>query len=91
MPIGKHYLVDAIARGAGCTNAKAEAALSEMVDLMSRGIVEGHEVIIRGFGTFKALATPERTARNPKTGGSIAVPAGRRVKFKPSSKLKELL
>ncbi|MDH5174308.1 MAG: HU family DNA-binding protein, partial [Elusimicrobiota bacterium] len=46
---------------------------------------------IAGLGTFKVKATKPRTGRNPKTGESIQIAAGKRVLFKPSLGLKKTL
>ncbi|HIJ95803.1 MAG TPA: hypothetical protein HPP94_08730 [Desulfuromonadales bacterium] len=39
-------------------------------------------VIIKGFGTFKTVTRKARTARNPKTGEAIQVPAKTVLTFK---------
>lgn len=43
------------------------------------------------LGSFKVMITEPRKARNPRTGESIDVPAGKRVKFQVGSSLKTLL
>ncbi len=40
-----------------------------------------------GFGTFSTVKRPERTAKNPRTGEKITIPAKTIAKFKPGSKL----
>jgi integration host factor subunit beta len=51
--------------------------------LLNRGTVE-----IEGFGTFELVVRKPRTARNPRTGERIAVPAKSVVKFKAAGALK---
>lgn len=46
-------------------------------------------VQVTGFGTFKATDHAARPGRNPATGETIEIPAGRRVTFSSSQKLKE--
>jgi integration host factor subunit beta len=43
-------------------------------------------VEIRGFGMLKTKTSKPRTARNPKSGESVEVPAKRKISWK-SSKL----
>ena len=45
--------------------------------------ISQNEIILQGFGTFKAWEQAERTGRNPRTGISCKIPARRSVKFKP--------
>ncbi len=53
--------------------------------------VKGEEVSIPGFGKFKVQNKPARTARNPRTGESVAVPATRKLSFQPAKALKDSL
>ena len=43
----------------------------------------------RGFGTFGVKKRKARTARNPKTGEQVNVPARKTVYFKAGRELKE--
>jgi DNA-binding protein HU-beta len=47
----------------------------------------GERVIVRDFGTFTVVDTPARKARNPATGETVDVPAGKKVKFRASKGL----
>ena len=47
----------------------------------------GETVELTGFGSFSVVGTKARTGRNPRTGEKIAIPPGRRVRFKPSKTL----
>lgn len=48
----------------------------------------GEDVRIAGFGSFRRVETKARTCRNPATGGTVEVPAGHKIKFKPAPALK---
>lgn len=45
---------------------------------------DGDALIIKGFGTFKRKMAAAKTGRNPKTGGTVAIPARSVLRFKPS-------
>jgi DNA-binding protein HU-beta len=49
----------------------------------------GEELAIPGVGKLKAVAKAARTARNPKTGAPISVPASTAIKFVAAKSLKE--
>lgn len=75
------------ANGHASSKAKAHATLVEAFDLVGAALRAGDDVQIKGFGSFRVLDTIERPGRNPKTGETVTVPAGRRIKFKASKKV----
>ncbi len=58
---------------------------------ISESLTCGSEVRIHGFGAFRTMHRPARTARNPRTGDSVKVPARRVVRFAPSTTLSAAL
>jgi DNA-binding protein HU-beta len=66
----------------------AEIAIIAVFTQITAALMRGEEVRISGFGTFKRVATKARICKNPHTGEAIEVPAGSKVKFKASSKLR---
>ena len=52
---------------------------------------EGEQVELRGFGIFKVRQPRSRTARNPKVGTAVYVPAKKVQRFKTSKGLRNLL
>jgi DNA-binding protein HU-beta len=67
-------------------------AAKDIIETVLEGIVTGMEsdgkVTLVGFGTFQLVNKDARTARNPKTGAPVAVPAKIVPKFRPSAGLK---
>jgi DNA-binding protein HU-beta len=51
----------------------------------------GNKVSIHGFGTFQAADRKARTAKNPKTGETVQVPARKAPKFSAGKGLKDSL
>ena len=60
-----------------------DALFATLADALRRG----ETVQLKGFGAFSVIETAPRGGRNPRTGESIAIPARRRVRFKPSKSL----
>ena len=56
---------------------------------MIQTLASGERVEIRGFGTFNLRYQASRTARNPKTGEVLALPAKYKIHFKPGKELRE--
>ena len=56
--------------------------LNAAAEIVKRETDAGERVIMRGFGTFSRKDRAAKTARNPKTGEPIAVPAKNVLAFK---------
>ena len=87
----KTDLVNAIAEKAGLTKADAARALDAMMESITEGLKKDGKVTITGFCTFTAKKKAATTARNPRTGAVVPVPAKMAVTIKAGSKLKEAL
>jgi DNA-binding protein HU-beta len=89
--MSKSDLVNFIAEEAGLTKADADKALKAMESGVVKGLKEDGKVTLTGFVTFTAKDKPASTARNPRTGETVPVPARTAVVIKAGSKLKEAL
>lgn len=67
----------------------AELAVRTLLDAMTRTLVEGRRIEIRGFGSFALSTRPPRTGRNPKSGEVVSVPEKRVPHFKPGKELRQ--
>ena len=73
----------------GSTKADAERAVECMIDTIVGGLKKGDEISMAGLGIFKTKMRAARTARNPRTGASVQVPAMRVPKFQAAKALKD--
>ena len=71
------------------TKARAKALLDGIRDEIVETLLAGKRVNIFGLGTFEVRPTKEKMGRNPKTGESIQIPAGRKIVFKTAKGLKD--
>ena len=67
----------------------AKLAVNAVFAAIEEALVNGDEVKIAGFGTFKVKERKERTGRNPRTKEEIIVPASKTLAFSPAKALKE--
>ncbi len=88
--MNKSELSAALSTKTGLTGTQASEALSALVDIVTSEMEAGNKVSIQGFGVFTSKVRAARSARNPKTGGTVDVPAKRVVKFSPGSGLSSL-
>lgn len=87
--MNKQALVEAISEKIGVTKVQGEQAIDCLIESIVDTIKRGEEVSIAGLGIFAAKQRAARTARNPRTGESIQVPAMRVPKFRPAKALKD--
>jgi DNA-binding protein HU-beta len=89
MPIGKTELQQQVAEQAGLNKAQAGRAVDAVLDAITSALANGDEVRLTGFGNFRVTQTAARTGRNPRTGETINIAAGKRPAFSPGSRLKQ--
>ena len=85
--MNKGQLIDAVQGQLGDSRANAEAAVNAVLDSITSG-VQGGNVQIIGFGTFKKAHRKARLGVNPRTGEKIQISASTTVTFKAGAKLK---
>lgn len=66
-----------------------EGAIARMVetifDHMRRGLIDGQDIELRGFGTFKTKKLKARVFFHPQTGAKIHLKERRILRFKASA------
>ena len=76
-------------KGVDVSKKHAEEVVDFVFDSIADCLKKGEEVSISGFGTFVAKQRKARTARNPRTGAAVQVPAMKVPKFKAGKGLKD--
>jgi DNA-binding protein HU-beta len=87
--MNKAGLSDAVVNLTGGTKAEADRIVDALFGAITDELKKGEEVSIAGFGIFAAKQRAARTARNPRTGAAVQVPAMRVPKFRASKALKD--
>jgi len=87
--MNKGDLIEAVFNKIGGTKKGSEEAVDTVFDTIVRALSKGDEVAISGFGTFLTKKRQARTARNPRTGATVQVPATQVPKFRAGKGLKE--
>lgn len=87
--MNKADIADRIHQVLGGTKADAERAVETVISSITDSLSNGEEVSIAGLGIFEAKTRAARTARNPRTGEAIQVPAMRVPKFRAAKALKD--
>lgn len=87
--MNKVNLAEKVQSVLGGTKADAERAVDMVFDSITSELKKGGEVSVAGFGIFATKRRAARTARNPRTGASVSVPAMSVPKFRASKALKD--
>ena len=67
---------------------EVEQAVEIILENISKAILDGRRVEIRGFGTFSTRERQPRTTVNPKSGKTMDIPARKTTHFAMSESLK---
>jgi len=82
-------LANAIKNRFGLTVADSYKMIDIIFDEIEQSLVNGEDVKIAGFGTFKILSKSARIGRNPKTGIPAVISARRVASFRPSAEFRK--
>jgi DNA-binding protein HU-beta len=84
-------LVKSVASSTAMTQETIKMVLDATIATIVATLTKGEEVRLQGLGNFSVKDTAARQGRNPATGESIQIAAGKKLSFKPSSELKKNL
>lgn len=86
----KRDLVDRIC-AEGFSVKESDGIIEDVLGLMKRTLASGEDVKIHGFGNFVVKGKSSRFGRNPSTGEVMEIRARKRLTFKPSRILRDLI
>lgn len=89
--MNRNDLISAIAESTDITKKDVKEVINALEDTVVQQAAIDSPVRLKGFGTFSLQTRKARVGQNPLTGAPIEIAASKNIKFKPSSKLKELL
>lgn len=87
--MNKVDLINVVHEKLGGTKVAAEEAVNALFDALVGALKKGDEVSIAGLGIFSVKKRAARSARNPRTGEMVQVPAMNIPKFRAAKALKE--
>ena len=87
----KSEFVSLVASKAELTKKDSEKALDAIIASIEETLKKGESVTFVGFGTFSVTERAARTARVPRTGEEVKVPAKKAVNFKVGIFFKDLI
>lgn len=78
-----------IAEKVGLPRQKATELLEDVLEGMSKGLIDEGSLKLSSFGSFMVRNKGDRVGRNPKTGQEVPIRPRKSVSFKASHILKE--
>ena len=85
----KKDMAKAIAEEMGLTQIQAQEIIQRVFDGITETLVKEGRIELRNFGVFEVKKRKPRTARNPRTGEKVKVPAKLVVTFRPGREMEE--
>ena len=85
----KKEIVKQISDELGLTQLKVKEIVQMVFDAIVDTLIREERIELRNFGVFEVKKRAARTARNPRTGESVAVPEKYVVTFKPGKTMEE--
>lgn len=82
----KHELVEVISSKSGYEKSVIQNIINYFMETVSKTVIDGEEVYLRGFGTFKTKHKAKKKGRSFKDNTEIVIPAHDIPSFKPSKK-----
>lgn len=73
-----------IANKTGIEKVTVLATVETLMEVIKENMIKGHNVYLRGFGSFIIKHRAQKTARNITKGKSMTVPAHNIPAFKPA-------
>ena len=86
--MNKSELIEALAAKTDLSNAAATRAVNALLEIITQAVAKKQDVILTGFGSFKAVKRAARKGRNPKTGEAIKIAATTVPRFTAGATLK---
>lgn len=89
--MNKSELVDKIAKDTNVSKTDVAAVIGSFADTVIGAVKDGDKVTLPGFLIFESGRRAARTARNPRTGEAIDIPAATVPKVKIGKTFKDAI
>ena len=89
--INKNDLVEIIAEQGHLSKKDTKIAVDLFLELIEQNLIDGHEVNLTNFGTFKVKTYKSRTGTHPQNHTRLEIKARKSVVFHQSTHLKSVL
>lgn len=89
--MNKQDLINKIHESTGVSKKDVKAVVDANIESIMSAVATGDDVILIGFGTFKAVKRSQKQGRNPKTNEPITIPAKVAPKFIAGKAFKDMV
>jgi len=89
--VNKSQLVDKIVADTTLVKRDVEKVINAFIENVQQSVKKNEKVSLPGFGGWSQTQRKARTARNPRTGAAVKVPAGKGVKFTVGATFKDIV
>lgn len=68
-----------------------KSIVADFLSIVQEQLLDGSKVRLYKIGTFEVKDRAERVGRNPQTGESMVIPESKKLSFRASKSIKELI
>lgn len=86
-----HEFAKRTACESGCTIEETEGVLKAAFTVLARALAAGEKLTVSNVGTFHVMQSPAQQAYNPQTGQMFPLGPRKRVKFRPTGRLVQMV
>ena len=79
--MNKQELIDSITLKTEVNKVDVAHVVNTLFDIVKEELLSDGELMVKGFGRLYVQATKEKVGRNIKTGQTLVIPAGKKIKF----------
>ena len=87
----KSELIEALVQQLNLSQKVVKTIVDTIIETRAEGLIQGHSVQIRGFGTFTIRKKPECCMCHPKTKNIYKIAERKSIYFKPGKELRNQL
>lgn len=69
---------------------KIQQTVDKVFEEMKNSLLKGEKIELRGFGVFEVKPRKTGIGRNPKTGMTVKIAPGKKVKFRPGKDMLDI-
>lgn len=89
--VAKTQMIDQVAGRTSLSRKQAGEAVAAVLDSIGQALRDGQSVGLPGLGTFSVTPTAARNGVRPGTSERLQIPAGKKIRFKVATTLRNEL
>lgn len=87
--MNKQDLINKLSERSNMKKVHCEKVITDFINILKESVAQGHDVKIRGFGTFEKCKRAQRIGIDPRNGSKIRIPSSWVARFRTHKEFKK--